>query len=77
MCPTSCGEVWREGVTFLAGEAFSPTGGERDALRLNFAGVQEGEIAEGVRRLTVAIRRLVPTARHPAPRHNAELRPIV
>jgi 2-aminoadipate transaminase len=70
-------EAAREGVAFLAGEAFSPTGGERDALRLNFAGVPEEEIAEGVRRLTVAIRRLTPTERRPVARHSAELRPIV
>jgi len=70
-------EAAREGVAFLAGEAFSPTGGERDALRLNFGGVPEGEIAEGVRRLTVAIRRLTPPESRPAPRHGTELRPIV
>lgn len=51
-------EAAREGVSFVTGESFSPNGGERDALRLNFTGASPEEITEGVRRLTVAIRRL-------------------
>ncbi|MDQ2784597.1 MAG: PLP-dependent aminotransferase family protein [Chloroflexota bacterium] len=48
----------REGVSFVVGESFSPNGGERDAIRLNFTGASPEEIAEGIRRLMVAIRRL-------------------
>ncbi len=51
-------EAAREGVSFVTGEPFSPSGGERDAIRLNFTGVSPEEITEGIRRLTVAIRRL-------------------
>jgi len=51
-------EAAREGVSFVTGEAFSPTGNERDAIRLNFTSATEAEIAEGIRRLTAAIRRL-------------------
>ena len=51
-------EAAREGVSFVSGEAFSATGNERDALRLNFTGADEEAITEGVRRLTTAIRRL-------------------
>lgn len=49
-------EAAREGVSFVTGESFSPSGGERDAIRLNFTGVSPQEITEGIRRLTVAIR---------------------
>ncbi|MDQ6604673.1 MAG: hypothetical protein M3Z19_18290, partial [Chloroflexota bacterium] len=55
---TLAAEAAREGVSFVAGDAFSPSGNERDAIRLNFTGSSPEEIAEGVRRLTVAIRRL-------------------
>ena len=51
-------EAAREGVSFVTGEPFSPNGGERDAIRLNFTGASPEEITEGIRRLTVAIRRL-------------------
>ncbi|MGI8689668.1 MAG: PLP-dependent aminotransferase family protein [Thermomicrobiales bacterium] len=51
-------EAAREGVSFVVGTAFSPSGNARDAIRLNFTGASEDEITEGVRRLTVAIRRL-------------------
>ncbi|MHB8647591.1 MAG: MocR-like pyridoxine biosynthesis transcription factor PdxR [Thermomicrobiales bacterium] len=51
-------EAAREGVSFVTGDAFSPHGNERDALRLNFTGAPPEEITEGIRRLTVAIRRL-------------------
>ncbi len=65
-------EAAREGVTFVAGDAFSPDGGERDAVRLNFTNTDAATIAEGVRRLCVAMRRLArdaPDARIPdAPR---------
>ncbi len=70
-------EAAREGVAFIAGEAFSPTGDERDALRLNFAGVPEADIAEGVRRLMIAIRRLSPATRRGAPRPGEDCRPVV
>jgi 2-aminoadipate transaminase len=51
-------EAAREGVSFVTGEPFSPSGGERDAIRLNFTGASPEEITEGIRRLTVAMRRL-------------------
>ncbi len=51
-------EAAREGVSFVAGDAFSPNGNARDAIRLNFTGATEEEITEGIRRLTVAVRRL-------------------
>jgi DNA-binding transcriptional MocR family regulator len=51
-------EAAREGVSFVTGDAFSPNGAARDAIRLNFTGASEGEITEGIRRLTVAVRRL-------------------
>jgi len=51
-------EAAREGVSFVTGDPFSPIGNERDAIRLNFTGATLEEIAEGIRRLTVAIRRL-------------------
>ena len=70
-------EAARQGVAFIAGEAFSPTGGERDALRLNFAGVSAEEGAEGVRRLTGAIRRLTATAPRAAMRRDADRHPVV
>lgn len=70
-------EAARQGVAFIAGEAFSPTGGERDALRLNFAGVPEEAITEAVRRLTVAIRRLTPKDRLDNIPANKDYQPVV
>jgi len=55
---TLAAEAAREGVSFVTGDAFSPGGNERDAIRLNFTGASPDEITEGIRRLTVAIRRL-------------------
>ena len=52
-------EAAREGVTFVAGDAFSPNGTARDMIRLNFTGASEEEITEGIRRLMVAVRRLM------------------
>jgi len=52
-------EAAREGVSFVVGAAFSPNSSARDAIRLNFTGVSPEEIVKGIRRLTVAIRRLV------------------
>ncbi len=71
-------EAAREGVSFVTGEPFSPNGGGRDAIRLNFTGVTPEEIAEGIRRLTVAIRRLA--RRDAAPARDAPStgpRPVV
>ncbi|MGI8858500.1 MAG: PLP-dependent aminotransferase family protein, partial [Thermomicrobiales bacterium] len=51
-------EAAREGVSFVAGDALSPNGNARDTIRLNFTGASEDEITEGIRRLTVAVRRL-------------------
>jgi DNA-binding transcriptional MocR family regulator len=70
-------EAAREGVVFVSGEAFSPTGNERDALRLCFTGLPPAQIEEGIRRLTAAIRRL---ARADAPAHDlapTATRPVV
>lgn len=71
-------EAAREGVSFVSGDAFSPSGDARDAIRLNFTGATEEEIAEGVRRLMTAIRRLA--RRHAAPLRDdphAAPRPVV
>jgi len=70
-------EATREGVSFVTGESFSPSGGERDAIRLNFTGTSPAEITEGIRRLTVAIRRL--TRRDVSPTCDAsnDPRPVV
>jgi len=51
-------EATREGIAIVAGDLFSPDRGERDAVRLNFTGVPEAIIPEGVRRLCAIIRRL-------------------
>ena len=51
-------EATREGIGIVAGDLFSPERAERDAIRLNFTGVPEAIIPEGVQRLCVIIRRL-------------------
>jgi DNA-binding transcriptional MocR family regulator len=71
-------EAAREGVTFVAGDAFSPNGAARDMIRLNFTGPSEEEIIEGIRRLTVAIRHLMRRDTAPArDTPNAGPRPVV
>ncbi len=47
-----------EGVAFIPGRAFSPSGGFPDALRLCFASVPPARIVEGVTRLRRAVERL-------------------
>ena len=47
-----------EGVAFIPGRAFSPSGGFPDALRLCFASVPPARIVEGVARLRRAVERL-------------------
>lgn len=47
-----------EGVAYIPGNAFSPEGRFPDALRLCFASTPPDRIAEGVRRLRVAVDRL-------------------
>jgi 2-aminoadipate transaminase len=47
-----------EGVAYIPGNAFSPAGRFPDALRLCFASTPPDRIAEGVRRLRVAVDRL-------------------
>ncbi|HSP61180.1 MAG TPA: PLP-dependent aminotransferase family protein [Ornithinimicrobium sp.] len=50
-----------EGVAYIPGNAFSPGGRFPDALRLCFASTPPDRIAEGVRRLRVAVDRLART----------------
>jgi 2-aminoadipate transaminase len=59
-------EAAREGVSFVTGDAFSPNGNARNAIRLNFTGASEDEITEGIRRLMVAVRRLARRDASPA-----------
>jgi 2-aminoadipate transaminase len=47
----------REKVAFVPGVAFYPTGGGRNAMRLNFSNAGEAQIEEGIRRLAQAIGR--------------------
>ena len=70
-------EATREGVSFVTGESFSPSGGERDAIRLNFTGTSPAEITEGIRRLTVAIRRLTRRDVPPTRDASTDPRPVV
>ncbi len=70
-------EAAREGVSFVAGDVFSPDGGGRDHLRLNFTGNREAEIVEGVRRLSVALRRLQRDPVYDATETIAAARPVV
>ena len=46
------------GVAFVPGDAFFPNGGGEHAARLCFSGCPEAQIAEGVRRMAVALREL-------------------
>lgn len=48
-----------EGVAFVPGEAFTTTGGWRDALRFSYSAPTPDRIAEGVRRLRRAYGRVV------------------
>ncbi len=50
-------EALREGVAFVTGEAFYPSGGEQE-LRLCFSTVDSETIDEGIRRLATAAKRL-------------------
>lgn len=70
-------EAAREGVAFVAGDAFAPDSTARDCLRLNFTGYPEGEITEGVRRLTVALRRLLRDTPREPPYPLVAARPVV
>lgn len=53
-----------EGVAFIPGSAFEGPGGNRNALRLCFASVEEEEIKEGIRRLSAAVTRLQSSSAH-------------
>jgi DNA-binding transcriptional MocR family regulator len=44
-------------VAFVPGEAFFPTSGRKNTLRLNYSNMPEERIIEGVRRLAVAVRK--------------------
>jgi 2-aminoadipate transaminase len=48
-----------EGVAFIPGSAFLPADGPRNALRLCFASSTPSEIAEGVRRLRLAVQHMI------------------
>jgi 2-aminoadipate transaminase len=51
----------RENVTFVPGDSFYPPNGHQDEarrhLRLNFSAAPPGQIREGIRRLSVAVKR--------------------
>ncbi len=52
-------EAAREGCAFIPGDYYGPGDEARRGLRLNFTYPREREIAEGVRRVSVAVRRLL------------------
>lgn len=52
-------EAARDGVAFIPGDYYGPGDEARRGLRLNFAYPREPEIADGVRRLAGAVRRLL------------------
>ena len=52
-------EAARDGVAFIPGDYYGPGDEARRGLRLNFTYPKETEIAEGVRRLAHAVRRLM------------------
>jgi 2-aminoadipate transaminase len=52
-------EAAREGVTFIPGDYYGPGDEARRGIRLNFTYPREGEMAEGVRRMATAVRRLL------------------
>lgn len=52
-------EAARDGVAFIPGDYYGPGDEARRGLRLNFTYPREAEIAEGVRRLAAAVRRLL------------------
>ncbi|HWI64357.1 MAG TPA: PLP-dependent aminotransferase family protein [Symbiobacteriaceae bacterium] len=52
-------EAAREGVTFIPGDYYGPGEDARRGIRLNFTYPRETEIAEGVKRLAAAVRRIL------------------
>ena len=52
-------EAAREGVAFIPGDYYGPGDEARRGIRLNFTYPREPEIAEGVRRLAAAVRRIL------------------
>ena len=52
-------EAAREGVAFIPGDYYGPGDENRRGLRLNFSYPPEAEIAEGVRRIGAAVRRIL------------------
>lgn len=52
-------EAAREGVAFIPGDYYGPGDEARRGLRLNFTYPKEPDIAEGVRRMAAAVRRLL------------------
>jgi 2-aminoadipate transaminase len=52
-------EAAREGVAFIPGDYYGPGDEARRGIRLNFTYPREPEIAEGVKRLAAAVRRLL------------------
>jgi 2-aminoadipate transaminase len=51
-------EALKAGAAFVPGSAFSIEEGNRSALRLCFATVEESQLVEGVNRLATAYQRL-------------------
>ncbi|HWI53636.1 MAG TPA: PLP-dependent aminotransferase family protein [Symbiobacteriaceae bacterium] len=52
-------EAARDGVTFMPGDYYGPGDEARRGVRLNFTFPREAEIAEGVKRLAGAVRRIL------------------
>ena len=52
-------EAARDGVTFMPGDYYGPGEDARRGVRLNFTFPREAEIAEGVKRLAGAVRRIL------------------
>ncbi|MDF2628529.1 MAG: class aminotransferase protein [Symbiobacteriaceae bacterium] len=52
-------EAAREGVAFIPGDYYGPGDEARRGIRLNFTYPREPEIAEGVKRLAAAVRRIL------------------
>ena len=69
-------EAAEQGVVFVPGEAFFPTGGGEHFMRLSFVHSSEEETVEGVRRLARAVKNLARRARQ-QPRVSRGDRPIV
>jgi DNA-binding transcriptional MocR family regulator len=65
-------EAARDGVAFIPGDYYGPGDEARRGLRLNFTYPRESEMAEGVKRLSAAVRRLL-KEESPADAYRSEL----